>query len=244
MSPEHQWQDRVGDELRQALQLMAVAEPVDLPALASQVRTRTGARKRRRAIVGSAVAVVVCVCLAVAAVAAVPRLAGREGTTSVAAAPCPQPIPPEYRRVDTGLGGMTGVVPPGWTGDMVPAQGSVVRGSIQTTSHSIDGNFVIYRYDAAPGVATLTEFEDSASTEDGHQLAGFRLLRSAPVTYGTAQQAWDSEYEFGGFPTTRAYRRDWWIDGRIYSIFFIAPERNWTELSPTRQIVLEASRPC
>jgi hypothetical protein len=236
MSPE----GRAGGELRQALQLMAVAEPVDLLVLSSQVRARARVRKQRRAIVGSAL--LICACLAGAVAVAGPRFAGRDGTTSAAAA-CPQPIPPGYRRLDTRLGGMTGVVPPGWTGTPLPTDSSLPEGSVQLTNPSNVQNFVLYRYDAAPG-GTLTDFEDSTTRDDGHQLAGFRLLRSAPMAYGTAQQGWESEYEFGGAATTRAQRRDWWIDGRVYSIFFIAPERDWTELAAVRQVVLEASRPC
>ena len=88
------------------------------------------------------------------------------------------------------------------------------------------------------------DFVDSANTDDGPPGTEFRLLRSAPTMYGTAQQAWDSEYEFGSDPTNRAYRRDWWIDGRVYSIFFIAHAGDWTRLAEVRRVVLAASRPC
>lgn len=221
------------DELRRALQAMAVAEPVDLSALGARVRTRSGARKRRRTLTGVAAAVAICAGVAGAAVAV-----DRPGGGTSAAAACPAPLPPDFRRIDTTFNGMTGVVPPGWRQDLVPTPSDRPQGSIQVSDPATAGNFVIYRYDAIPGVATLKDFEDAAAGD-----ADFRLLRSGPIPYGTAQQAWDSDYLFS-LGESRAHRRDWWIDGRIYSVFFIARAADWARLAAVRQVVLDASRPC
>lgn len=133
------------------------------------------------------------------------------------------------------------MVPPGWTQDVIPTPSDNPQGSIQVSNPAVEGTVVIYRYDAIPGVATLKDFEDASNPDDQH--GSSRVLSSGPISYGTAQQAWDTDYLIS-FDESRVQRRDWWIDGRIYSVFFIARSADWARLAAVRQVVLDASRPC